>query len=125
MLTTILTVASIWFHLVATIVIIGHYLLLVLVTLPVLKKSFQGQALLQVLEDISREIQPRLLASLGVFFITGIYLMLINDSYQSVGQFTNLWSVLMLVKHFVVVGMIVLGVMLNNTVKAGQASGGE
>ena len=118
MVTTILKTVAIWFHMMATIVLVGHYLLQVLATLPVLKKSFNGHALLKVLEDLNSQIQPRIYASLGVFIITGIYLMLINPNYLGIGNFGNLWSALMLVKHLIVVGMIILAIQLNKKLKA-------
>jgi hypothetical protein len=124
MLTTLLKTAAICFHMLATIVLVGHYLLQVLTTLPVLKKSFDSRTLLKVLDELNSQIQPRIVASLGVFFITGIYLMLVNPSYHGVGNFSNLWSVLMLVKHLIVAGMIVLGILLNKTMKAGMANTG-
>lgn len=119
MVTTILKTAAIWFHMLATIVLVGHYLLTVLVTLPVLKKSQKAPDVLRMLSDLSTQIQPRIFASLGVFILTGIYLMLINPSYLGIGNFGNLWSILMLVKHLIVVGMIVIAIQLNKTLKAG------
>jgi uncharacterized membrane protein len=118
MLTTLLKTAAIWFHMMATIVLVGHYLLTVLDTLPVLKKSLKAQDLFRMLSDLSSQVQPRIFASLGVFILSGIYLMLINPSYLGIGNFGNLWSALMLVKHLIVVGMIILAIQLNKTLKA-------
>jgi putative copper export protein len=51
--------------------------------------------------------------------VTGVYLMLVNDSYHGVGHFDNAWSVLMLTKHLLIFVMVGLGLRLNNSLNAG------
>jgi uncharacterized membrane protein len=118
MITTLLTTVSLGFHTLATIVLIGHYLLLTLVYLPVFNRRFSDKPLFDLLAEINDAVRQRIYAALGVFAITGIYLMLVNESYQGVGNFSNAWSMLMLVKHILVVAMIVLVMIFNSTVKS-------
>ena len=58
-------------------------------------------------------------ASLTIFMVTGIYLMFADPNYLGVGKFGNFWSVMMLVKHLLVVGMIGLGFWYNAFLRVG------
>ena len=110
----ILITLSIWLHALATVVFIGHYLLLSTMYLPVLEKS--GGAFLS---EISKRSRPWLYTSLGVFMLTGVYLMFIDPNYLGVGNFGNVWSLMMLVKHLLIVGMIGLGFWYNAFLRVG------
>ncbi len=121
MTTTLLTTASIWFHTMATIVLIGHYLLMALVYLPVFNRRFGSKDLLELLAEFNGAVRQRIYAALGVFAITGVYLMFVNESYQGVGNFSNAWSVLMLVKHVLIVGMIGMVMAFNRAIRDGAA----
>jgi putative copper export protein len=57
--------------------------------------------------------------SLAIFMVTGIYLMFADPNYLGVGDFGNLWSVIMLVKHLLIVGMIGLGFWYNALLRVG------
>ena len=99
---------SVWLHALGTVVLIGHYFLLAVIYLPVLEK---GGGLF--LSQISKRSRPWLYASLVIFMVTGIYLMFADPNYLGVGDFGNFWSVMMLVKHLLIVGMIGLGFWYN------------
>ena len=58
-------------------------------------------------------------ASLGIFLVTGLYLMFADPNYLGLGNFSNIWSILMLVKHLLVVGMIGLGFWYNTFLHVG------
>lgn len=107
---------STWLHAIATIVFVGHYLLLVLIYLPVLAKANEGR---MILSSISKRSRVWMYASLIVFAFTGIYLMIVDPNYLGIGNFGNLWGVLMLVKHFLIVGMIVMGFWFNAILRVG------
>ncbi len=118
-MTTILTAVSLWLHSLATVVLIGHYILLALVYLPVFSRHQSDPAAGAILSGISRQSRPWMYASMLVFILTGTYIMLINPSYLGVGDFGNLWAVMMLVKHILVVGMIGLGFWYNGILHVG------
>ncbi len=117
-----LLILSLWLHNLATVVMIGYYLLLSLVYLPYLNQEFSGVMVGMALEKISAHIRPWLGASLLVFIITGLYLMLGNEQYLGFGDFGNAWSVLMLVKHVLVLVMIGLSIFLNLALTKGLAA---
>ncbi len=115
----ILIALSTWLHALATVVLIGHYLLLALVYLPVFANNQADAVSKKILSEISKHSRNWLYASLGIFFITGIYLMLANSNYLGIGNFRNSWSVLMLVKHILIVGMLGVGLWNNAILRVG------
>jgi uncharacterized membrane protein len=110
----ILVALSIWLHALGTVLLIGHYLLLSVIYLPVLEKD--GGVFLS---QISKRSRPWMYISLIIFTITGIYLMFADPNYLGVGNFGNLWSIMMLVKHLLIVGMIGLGFWYNAFLRVG------
>lgn len=110
----ILAALSVWLHALATVVLIGHYLLLSVIYLPVLAKN-NGTAL----SEISKRSRSWMYLSLVTFMVTGIYLMFVDPNYLGVGNFGNVWSVMMLVKHLLIFGMIGLGFWFNAFLRVG------
>jgi len=110
----ILIALSVWLHAVGTAVLIGHYLLLSVIYLPVLEKD--GGVFLS---QISKRSRLWMYASITIFLVTGIYLMFADPNYLGVGNFGNFWSVMMLVKHLLIVGMIGLGFWYNAFLRVG------
>jgi uncharacterized membrane protein len=110
----ILTALSLWLHALATVILIGHYFLLSVIYLPVLEKN-NGIAL----SEISKRSRSWMYISLVIFMVTGIYLTFVDPNYLGVGNFGNLWSVMMLVKHLLIVGMIGLGFWFNAFLRVG------
>ena len=109
-----LVALSVWLHAVGTAILIGHYLLLSVIYIPVLEK---GGGLF--LSQISKRSRPWMYASLVSFMVTGIYLMFADPNYRGVGDFGNVWSVMMLVKHLLIVAMIGLGFWYNGLLRVG------
>jgi uncharacterized membrane protein len=118
-MTQFLSSLSVWLHSLATIVLIGHYLLLSLIYLPVLMKNPPEAHNGVILSEISKRSRVWLYASLLIFFITGIYLMLVDPNYQGIGNFGNTWAILMLIKHILVLGMVAMGFWFNAILRVG------
>lgn len=113
-----LTSLSFWLHSLATVVFIGHYLLLALIHLPAMKTAaldVKGP----ILSQISKRSRRWLYASLLIFFLTGIYLMLVDPNYLGVGNFRNFWSVMMLIKHILILVMMGAGFWFNAILRVG------
>ncbi len=108
----ILISLCLWLHSLATIILIGHYLLLAM------KKSSLDVSG-PILSEISKQSRRWMYASLLTFMITGIYLMFADPNYLGVGDFGNLWSIMMLVKHVLIVGMIGAGFFFNAILRVG------
>jgi uncharacterized membrane protein len=105
---------SVWLHAVGTVILIGHYLLLSLIYLPVLRK---GDC--TVLSEISKRSRVWLYISLGIFLVTGTYLTLADPNYLGLGNFGNAWAILMLVKHVLIVAMLAMGFWFNAILRVG------
>ena len=54
-----------------------------------------------------------------VFAGTGSYLTLTDPSYLGLGTFRNPWTVLMLIKHALILGMISMGFWFNAILRVG------
>ena len=112
-MTPILISLSYWLHALATVVFIGHFVLLAGLYLPILSKD--GPAL----SGISKRSRSWLYASLVIFMLTGIYLTIVDPNYQGIGNFGNFWAVMMLIKHILIVAMIALGFFYNAILRVG------
>jgi uncharacterized membrane protein len=109
----ILISVSVWFHALATVVFIGHYLLFAVIYLPALSKN--GSAL----SEISKRSRSWMYASLIIFAVTGVYLTLVDPNYLGIGNFNNFWAVMMLVKHILIFAMIGMGFWYNAILRVG------
>lgn len=112
------TALSFWLHSLATIILIGHYLLLALIYLPALRKS-PLEVSGPILSEVSKQSRRWMYASLVVFFLTGIYLTFLDPNYLGVGNFGNFWSIMMLIKHLLIVVMIGAGFWFNALLRVG------
>lgn len=110
-MTALVIALSIWLHTLATVVFVGHYFFQSLVYLPVFEHHAQGKALRELLEEVSGRLRPYFGLSLLVFIITGTYLMMINEDYLGLGNFFgNPWSILIVIKHVLVLTFLALAV---------------
>lgn len=110
----ILIALSTWLHALATVVLIGHYVLLSVIYLPVLAKN-NGPAL----SEISKRSRPWMYLSLLVFALTGTHIMIIDTNYLGFMDFGNVWGIVMVVKHILVFAMIALGFWYNAILRVG------
>jgi uncharacterized membrane protein len=102
--------AATWLHLLATVGVIGVYVIMFWAVTPAVMAKPAGAG---ILVDAYRRTKPLVLGGWLVFVVTGIALMLVNDSYMGLGQFNNRWSILMLVKHVVVFAMVMMSGFTN------------
>lgn len=107
-----------WLHALATVVFIGHFVLLALIYLPAFGKQ-APEISGPILSDISKRSRSWMYASLLTFLVTGIYLMIVDPNYLGIGKFGNPWSIAMLVKHILIIVMIGLGFFYNAILRIG------
>jgi uncharacterized membrane protein len=107
-----------WLHAIATVIFIGHFLLFSLLYLPAFAKV-KADIAGPILSDVSKRSRVWMYASLLIFLVTGIYLMIVDPNYRGVGDFGNPWAVAMLVKHILIVAMIGLGFFYNAILRVG------
>jgi uncharacterized membrane protein len=110
-MSAILVSLSTWLHALATIVMVGYFVFASLIYLPVLARQMQANALRDLLEQVSARLRPFFGGSLLIFLVTGTHLMLINENYLGLGNFfANPWSVLIVIKHVLVLAFLALAV---------------
>ena len=107
-----------WLHVIATVVFIGHPLLLTGLYLPAFAKA-KAETAGPILSDISKRSRLWMYVSLLIFMITGIYLMFVDPNYRGIGNFSNPWAIAMLVKHILIVAMIGMGFFYNAILRVG------
>jgi uncharacterized membrane protein len=100
-------------HTTATAILLGQYLLMALVILPVLQARLDLPARTKMVAGIMKQARPWVLAALAVFIVTGFLMLVLNPSYLGFMDISNAWSILMYSKHILVFGLIVLGVYLD------------
>ena len=105
-------------HAIAMIIFNGHYLLTSLIYLPALSKLDNGA---KALGEMSAHSRRWMYGSILVFAVTGVHLMLVDPNYLGIGNFSNPWALLMLIKHLVIVVMIGLGFWYNMLQRVGPA----
>jgi uncharacterized membrane protein len=113
-MSSILIAISIWLHNIGTIVLIGHYLLLSLLYIPILKNEKAT-----ILSEISKRSRLWMYASLLIFAVTGTYLTFADPNYLGFANFGNVWGILMLIKHLLILGMIAMGFWFNAILRVG------
>jgi len=101
-----LDVLLIWLHQLATVVWIGQLVLASVVYIPLFAEQLKGPALGKMIGGMAKRVTPLFWGSVAIFMITGIPMMVGRMSQAGIG---HPWSVLILIKHAVVVLMIVLG----------------
>ncbi len=109
---------SMWLHSLATVVFVGYYILLVIVWMPALKTQAQPAAG-AALSAISKQSRSWIYAALAVFAVTGAYSTLVDPNYLGLGNFSNPWSIAMLLKHVFVIAMVGLGWWFNAVMRVG------
>ena len=114
----VLIILCIWLHSLATVIFIGHFVLLVLIYLPAMTKNGFDEMSGMFLREISKRSRNWMYASLLTFMVTGIYLMIADPNYLGIGNFSNLWGV-MLLKHILIIGMIAMGFWSNAILRVG------
>lgn len=102
---------STWLHALATIIMVGYFFFAGFIYLPALERHMKADDLREMLEQVSARLRPFFGGSLLVFLVTGTYLMLKNESYLGLGNFfSNPWSVLIVVKHVLLLPFLALAV---------------
>lgn len=104
-----------WGHLLATVVLVGYYVVVALIVLPVLAPTSRRDAL-GFIGAIERRAMPLLLLSILAFLASGVYLLTSDTRYAGIGNVGGDWATLLLVKHVLVVGMLVAGSIVDGLV---------
>jgi uncharacterized membrane protein len=104
---------SYFFHLVATVVWIGGLVTLTVFVWPETRRALANNpALYGFLTRLRKRFFPLTNFSLVVLTLTGFIQMSADPHYNGVLQLTNDWSRVLLLKHVVIIGMVMSGLVL-------------
>jgi uncharacterized membrane protein len=101
----ILLVASYWLHTIATVIWIGGLFFILFITIPSAKYVLGAEAG-KIMGEISRRFTPIANTCIILLVITGVVLTAVNKQFLGIGNLSNSWSLLLILKHVLVVGMI-------------------
>lgn len=121
-MTQALVAILIWLHQLATVVWMGQLVLASVVYMPLFVEQLEGPALGRVVGGMARRVTPLIWGSVAIFMITGIPMTIGRMGQAGIG---HPWSVLILIKHAVVVLMIVLSVSMQKAAAAAGAPEGS
>lgn len=111
-------VLAVWLHTLALVIVLGYYGILGRVLLPALERSLERPPLAATLTAIERRALPLVVLSVVLFTATGMYLLFSSPHYAGLGNFfASTWTTLMLAKHVLVVGLIVLAVDVDRLIR--------
>ena len=117
-------VVAVWLHTIAFVITWGYYGVLGRIVLPALERSLEPPAQAATLVAIERRALPFIGLTLVLFTVTGTYLLVIDPQYAGLGNvFASTWTRLMLVKHLLVVGLVIMGITVDWLIRrAGEAA---
>lgn len=111
-------VPAVWLHTLAFVIAWGYYGVLGRMVLPGLERSLERPARAAALLAIERRALPLVVLSLVLFTATGPYLLVVDPKYAGLGNFfASTWTTLMLVKHVIVVGLVLVGVYVDRLIR--------
>jgi uncharacterized membrane protein len=103
----IVLVLALWLHTVAFVIAWGYYGIMGRFVMPALEQSASEDARPLIVSTIERRALPFVLLTVVIFFITGSYLLVVDERYAGLGNFfDSTWTTLMLVKHVVIIALV-------------------
>jgi uncharacterized membrane protein len=106
-------------HALSTVVFVGYFVLMAVLILPASTQNGFTPQVGAWLSSISHRSRSWLYSALVLLGVTGTYLTLVDANYRGIGNFANPWAILMLIKHIVILGMLVLGFWFNSIRRVG------
>lgn len=109
--------ASYFVHLLATVVWLGGLAILAILVHPEARRTLQNSpGMYQFMNRLRKRFVPMANFSLAVLVTSGMVQMAGDENYLGVLDFSNSWSVAMLLKHIAVAGMVVCSLALQYAV---------
>ena len=103
----IILASSYWLHSIATVIWIGGIFFILFVALPSAKQVLGGEAG-KLMGEISKKFTPLANYSIMALIITGLALTGLDKHFQGIGNQGNNRTVVLIVKHIFVLGMIII-----------------
>ena|SRR5687768_3843862 len=97
-----------WLHMLATVMWIGSLAAILVMVLPASKRTLKPFDQLSFISAVQKRLEPISWFSIGLLAATGLVQMSVNPHYDSFTDISTQWSISMLSKHLMGVGMIVV-----------------
>lgn len=101
----IILALSYWLHSIATVIWIGGIFFILFIALPSAKQVLGAEAG-KLMCEISKRFAPIANYSIILLVATGVVLTAVNKQFSGIGNFANSWSLGLIVKHVLVLGMV-------------------
>ena len=98
---------SYWLHLISTVVWIGGIIFILFIAIPS-SKQVMGSDSGKLMGEISKRFTPLANYSILLLVVTGILLSGLNKQFTGIGNFGNNWTLVLTLKHILVLAMIVI-----------------
>ena len=96
-----------WLHLIATVIWIGGIIFILFIAIPS-SKQVLGAESGKLMGEISKRFTPLVNYSIILLIITGLVLTGFNKQFSGIGNFRNSWTLVLALKHVLVLGMVVV-----------------
>jgi uncharacterized membrane protein len=108
---------SLFIHILATVIWIGGLLITLLLVYPEVRRVLEDKPeLYRLLSRLRQRFYPISNLCVVALGVTGLFQMTADPNYDGFLTFDNTWSRVMLVKHLLIIGMIVAGLLLQYAV---------
>lgn len=103
----IILAASYWLHSIATVIWIGGIFFILCIALPSTKQVL-GAETSKLMGEISKRFTPIANYSIIALIVSGVVLTVTNEQFSGIGNLENNWTLVLIIKHFLVVLMVVV-----------------
>lgn len=97
-----------WLHMLATVTWIGSLASISLLILPAMRRSLDPETQLVFLEAMQKRLEPIAWFSMSLLVLTGLFQMSVNEHYDGFLSVSTQWSLAILTKHLLGIGMVVV-----------------
>ena len=99
-----------WLHMLATVLWFGGNAFIGIILVPVLSKTLDKKDFGKVMGAVMGVFKRVVYISMLILGVTGSIIMVVDGNYEGAGQVSNLWSILTVIKHIIVILLIAVAV---------------
>ena len=97
-----------WLHLLATVTWVGSLAGISFLVLPAMQRSLSPETQLVFIEAMQKRLEPIAWFSMSLLLLTGLFQMSVNPHYDGFLSVSTQWSLAILTKHLLGIGMVVV-----------------
>lgn len=97
-----------WLHLLATVTWVGSLAGISFLVLPAMQRALDSETQLVFIEALQKRLEPIAWFSMSLLLLTGMFQMSVNPHYNGFLSTSTQWSLAILIKHLLGIGMVVV-----------------